>query len=56
MFEVNNFEIKAPPLESRTIKELKFARVFNLIRHLQTPDEFEEGVRINKNLFPEFVS
>ena len=54
MFEINNIEIKAPPLKSWAIKELKFARLFNLIRHLQTLDEFVEGVRI-KFLFPEFV-
>jgi len=51
---LNNIRIKTPSLESRAIKELKIARAFNLILHLQYSVEFEEGVCI-KMLFPEFV-
>jgi len=54
MFKFNNIEIRAPSLESRSVKDWKIARAFNSILHLQNPDKFEEGVRI-KRLFPEFV-
>jgi len=41
-------------MESRAFKKMKIACAFNLILHLQTPDEFEESVRV-EFLFTECV-
>jgi hypothetical protein len=49
--KLNNIEIR---MESRAFKKMMIACAFNLILHLQTPDEFEESVRV-EFLFTECV-